>query len=378
MREMVNLLVALDERFGAEAKARALRGIEERGYAPRFVAGADDGRLTAWIDDAFGGTWSEEVHVAEAIVAQRDGAPAGFAAFAPGGLRFAWLRGLGNEPGVGIFGPFGVDPEHRKSGIGPHLLTLALTGLREAGFDRALIPAVGEEKLVDYYTTHAGAHVAERFDKAALRAKVHRAVVMASGGGTNFQAVLEASRAGRLPVEIAAVVCNDAEAGVMRRARDGGVAVRVERWERGAEARAAYDARLLRAVSGLDAELVLLLGWMHVLDDAFVRTFADRTINLHPAYLPLDQTLERVTYPDGSDGPALRGAHAIRDAVAGGAAWFGATAHEVTLAADRGRVLVRKPLRLPAGATVESATAAIRPVERQVVAGAITRWAFER
>jgi len=149
-------------------------------------------------------------------------------------------------------------------------------------------------------------------------------------------------------------------------------------WDRAAESRAAYDARLLDAMRALQPDLVLLLGWMHLLDGAFVEAFSGKTINLHPAYLPLDQRRDRVRFSDGEESAAFRGAHAIRDAIAARASWFGATAHEVDGEADRGRILVRKPVQLPADADIETATTRLRPVEQKVVAGAIMRWIYER
>lgn len=379
---MVNLLVDLDEqRFGAEALAGAMRGIEAAGYAamPGYFTECHGGLLGAWIDDVFGGTWSSEADAGMSVVASRAGvAYAGFASYDPKGLRFRWLRGLGSAPDVGIFGPFGVAPEHRKSGIGPHLLVAALASLKKRGYARALIPAVGEEKLVEYYARHSGARVAESFDKASFRAHRYRTVVLASGNGTHFQAVLDASKAGTLPIDIVALICNRADAPVRARALAGGVRDEVLAWDRAGESRAAFDARLLHAVSGEDPELVLLLGWMHLFDHAFVRAFGDRAINIHPAYLPLDQSEDEVVFPDGSDAPAFRGAHAIQDALAHGNGWTGATSHALSLEADSGRVLVRKPLRLPQNADLATAIELLRPVEQKVVAGGIMRWVYER
>jgi phosphoribosylglycinamide formyltransferase-1 len=383
---MVNLLVDLDERrFGAEALAGALRGIEAAGYAATcgYSAGRDGGSLGAWIDDVFGGTWSSEADAGTSVVASRpDGDYAGFATYDPKGLQFRWLRGLGALPDVGIFGPFGVGPEHRKSGIGPHLLVAALASLKKRGYDRALVPAVGEEKLVEYYTRHAGARVVETFDKREFFAHRYRTLVLASGNGSNFQAVLEASREGRLPLDVTAVLCNRPGAYVFERAEAASVRAMPVVWNRPAEARATFDRRLLEAVRDVEPELVLLLGWMHLFDDAFVRQFGERTINIHPAYLPLDQTEDVVCVPDRGDGygqqPAFRGAHAVRDALAAGAKWTGATAHMLGAATDRGRVLVRKAVRLPEGADPAAAIELLRPVEQKVVAGGIMRWVYER
>jgi len=382
---MVNLLVDLDERrFGADALASALRGIEAAGYdATRgYSTESEGGSLGAWIDDVFGGAWSSEADAGASVVASRAGEYAGFATYDPKGLQFGWLRGLGAAPDVGIFGPFGVAPAHRKSGIGPHLLVAALASLKKRGYGRALIPAVGEEKLVEYYTEHSGARVVETHDKRSFFAHTYRTLVLASGNGSNFQAVLDASREGRLPLDVTAVVCNRAGAYVLERAEAASVPGGIVVWDRAVESRATFDRRLLEAVRGIEPELVLLLGWMHLFDDAFVRQFGERAINIHPAYLPLDQNEDVVAVPmrGGGDGeqPAFRGARALRDALAAGAKWTGATAHMLGAATDRGRVLVRKPLLLPEGVDLATAIDLLRPVEQKVVAGGIMRWVYER
>jgi phosphoribosylglycinamide formyltransferase-1 len=376
---MVNLLVDLDERFGSDALASAMRGIERAGYSAQDASAIGEAAaLPSQLDDVFGGTWGCEAAAGGNIVARKGDAFAGFATYDPQGLRFRWLRGLGAEPGVGIFGPFGVAPEHRKSGIGPHLLVASLAALCARGYSRALVPAVGEEKLVEYYSRYSGAVVAERFEKASFRAHRFRTVVLASGNGTHFQAVLEASQAGTLPLDLVAMICNRGDAPVVERARAGGVRAEVVAWDRASESRAEYDERVLGAVSDEAPELVLLLGWMYLFDAAFVGAFGDRAINVHPAYLPLDQSEATVVVPDAGEVPAFRGARSIQDALRFGARWIGATSHELSLEADRGRVLVRKPLRLPEGAGLDEAIALLRPVEQRVVAGGIMRWVFER
>ncbi len=107
-------------------------------------------------------------------------------------MQLSWLDGLAREPGVGIFGPFGVAPEERGRGVGRALLARALDALREGGYFRAIVPAVGDERLAGYYAEHAGAEIAERFDRAALMRRRRRTLVLASGNGSNFAAVIDA------------------------------------------------------------------------------------------------------------------------------------------------------------------------------------------
>ncbi len=122
-----------------------------------------------------------------------------------------------------------------------------------------------------------------------------RLVLMASGNGSNVQAVLEACAAGTIAAVVAAVVSDRADARVLARADAAGVpAVHVGR--RGGEARADYDARLADVVSGFSPDHVVLLGWMRILTMSFLGWFPGMVINLHPALpgeLPGVDAIER-------------------------------------------------------------------------------------
>jgi phosphoribosylglycinamide formyltransferase 1 len=371
LRELVNLLVDLDDRFAPSLEIASIPGV-------RIETTASPGdRVLAWIDATFGGWWSSEARAATCVVAWRGDVPVAFAAYDPHGLRFGWLRGLAREPGVGVFGPFGVVEGERGTGLGRLLLRVALAGLRERGYARALIPAVGAERLIAYYADAAGARVAERFAKQTWSQPV-RTVVMASGNGSNFQAVLDRCADGTLPLDVTALVANDARAYALERARAAGLArVHIVTWARGAEARADYDARLLATMQREAPELVLLLGWMHLLTESFVRAFP-HTINVHPSFLPLDPACDDVGMPDGTRIPAFRGAHAVRDALAAGSTWTGASVHGVTPATDRGPVLVRRPLRIEPGEAEDAVFSRLHPVEHELVTLGVKRWIYER
>jgi phosphoribosylglycinamide formyltransferase-1 len=373
----VNLLAPLRDRYGPDATADGRRAAEARGYRLVRVVAPDD-RLAAWIDWRFAPSfWSSEARAADGWYAETAaGEIAGFASFAaPASAspqRYPWLRRYAARDDLGIFGPFGVAPEHRGTGIGTILMHAALASLAER-VPQALIPAVSGDRLVAMYVDRAAATVADTFAYDVPRA---RAALLASGNGTNVQAVIDAVGAGRLALDLH-VVTNDAGARVRERARAAGVTEEAVVWQRGAETRAAFDARVIAAVAAQAPDLVLLLGWMHLLPGAFVDRFPD-TLNVHPAFLPFDPGADDVVMPDGTRIPAFRGARSPEATVAAGVRWSGVSVHRVTAATDRGAIAVRTPLALAPGTTLDDLRAALRPLEHAAVERAIRRWGFER
>jgi formyltetrahydrofolate-dependent phosphoribosylglycinamide formyltransferase len=122
-----------------------------------------------------------------------------------------------------------------------------------------------------------------------------RLVVLASGTGTNLQAVLDACADNTLPAQVVAVVSNKAGSGALQRAGDAGVP-HVHVPVHAGEPRSEYDARLADIVSGFDPDWIVLAGWMRVLSMSFLGWFPNMVVNLHPALpgeLPGTDAIER-------------------------------------------------------------------------------------
>ena len=117
-----------------------------------------------------------------------------------------------------------------------------------------------------------------------------RLVVLASGSGTNLQALIDAVAEGRLQAEVTMVIVNRRGAPARERARRAGIPEEcrllgpyVDGAPDHREARYRYDADLADAVAAGQPDLVVLAGWMHLLSMAFLDRFPNRVINLHPA-----------------------------------------------------------------------------------------------
>jgi phosphoribosylglycinamide formyltransferase-1 len=169
-----------------------------------------------------------------------------------------------------------------------------------------------------------------------------RIVVLASGSGSNVQALIDAVQAGDLEASIAAVISDRPEAGALQRAARAGIpAVAVPLHDRrGAAARAEFDERLANETAAFAPDLLVLAGWMLILGQPVLDRYQGRVINVHPALLPYgpDDEIASSLGPV----PVLRGAHAVRDALRHGLPLTGATVHIVTPVVDTGPVLLRE------------------------------------
>jgi phosphoribosylglycinamide formyltransferase 1 len=109
-----------------------------------------------------------------------------------------------------------------------------------------------------------------------------RVVVLASGDGSNFQAIVDAVHGGTLAAQVVALVSDKPDAFALQRARGAGVeAIALPRMT--GEDRASYDGRLAEIVAAHAPDIVVLAGWMRVLTMKFLGRFPSRVINLHPA-----------------------------------------------------------------------------------------------
>ena len=182
-------------------------------------------------------------------------------------------------------------------------------------------------------------------------------VVLISGGGTNLQAIIDAASAD-LPVDIRAVISNEADAFGLERARRAGIETRVLDHRAFAD-REAYDAALAALIEEYKPGLVVLAGFMRILTAGFVRHFHGRMLNIHPSLLP-----------------RYRGLDTHARVLAAGDREHGATVHFVTEELDGGPLIVQA--RVPVLANDDIQTLAHRVLEKEhVIYPAAIRWFAE-
>jgi phosphoribosylglycinamide formyltransferase 1 len=179
-----------------------------------------------------------------------------------------------------------------------------------------------------------------------------RIVVLASGNGTNLQAILDQLH-GRDGIAVVGVGSDKREAWALGRAREAGVAVGVFPREEFAN-REARDEAMGDWIEGLAADLIVLAGYMQILDGAFVRRFRDRIVNVHPALLP-----------------AFPGLDAIGQALEAGVDVTGVTVHFVDEGVDTGPPIVSREVPVPASRDRGELENALHAVEHDLYPEAI-------
>jgi formyltetrahydrofolate-dependent phosphoribosylglycinamide formyltransferase len=174
-----------------------------------------------------------------------------------------------------------------------------------------------------------------------------RVAVLASGGGTNLQALLDALQGSDLAL-VALVASDRPDAGALRRARGAGVATAVLHNPRDA-------AELLAVLTGARADLVVLAGYLKLVPPAVVARFRWRMINIHPALLP------------AFGGPGMYGPRVHEAVLASGAAESGATVHYVDEQYDRGPIIAQARVAVRPDDTPATLAARVLEVEHRLL-----------
>lgn len=189
--------------------------------------------------------------------------------------------------------------------------------------------------------------------------------VFASGGGTNFQALLDAVEAGTLPAEVVLCLSNKAEAGALRRAESHGVPTSVLVPEAFPEAET-YTEALLETLETHGADFIALAGYLKMIPAAVVQQFRNRMVNIHPSLLP------------AFGGPGMYGRRVHRAALDYGVRWTGVTVHLVDEAYDTGPIVLQEPVPVYQDDTPEALAARVLEVEHRLYPEALRLFADGR
>ena len=196
------------------------------------------------------------------------------------------------------------------------------------------------------------------------RADALRVAVLASGRGSNLQAVIDAIETGTVQAKIVAVISNKKEAPALERARQQGLSslfVDPKPYAGRPDSREAYDCELLDVLRRHDVELVLLAGYMKIVTRILVEAFANRMMNIHPSLLP--------SFP---------GLDVQKKAIEWGCKLAGCTVHFVTEGVDEGPIILQAAVPILDGDSPDTLAARILEQEHKIYPRAVQLFAAGR
>ncbi|MDZ4857224.1 MAG: phosphoribosylglycinamide formyltransferase [Nitrospirota bacterium] len=196
------------------------------------------------------------------------------------------------------------------------------------------------------------------------RSEALRVAVLASGRGSNLQAVIDAIEAGRVQAKIVAVISNKKDAPALERARRhrlSGLFVDPKPYAGRPDSREAYDRELLDVLRRHDVELVLLAGYMKIVTSILVEAFANRMMNIHPSLLP--------SFP---------GLEVQKKAIEWGCKLAGCTVHFVTEGVDEGPIILQAAVPILDEDNPETLAARILEQEHKIYPRAVQLFAEGR
>lgn len=188
----------------------------------------------------------------------------------------------------------------------------------------------------------------------------YRIAVLASGRGSNLQALLDASASGALPARVVGVFSDKADAPALQRARDADVHAE-SLSPRDFASRLAFDQALFERVDAARPDLIVCAGYMRLVSEAAIAPRLGRIINIHPSLLP-----------------AFKGLKTHAQALAAGVTEHGASVHFVTPDLDGGPVIAQARVPVRAGDDAPALAARVLAREHPLLAATVGLFARDR
>ncbi len=205
----------------------------------------------------------------------------------------------------------------------------------------------------------ADAAIAKRKD-AAMVVKPLKIGVLISGSGTNLQAIIDAIDDGTLNCEVVKVISSRPDAYGLKRAEAAGIPAIALNRDVYADPIAA-DERIVDEMRAVEAEYLVMAGYMRMVRDPLLEAFPNRILNLHPALLP-----------------SFKGAHAIQDAFDAGVKVTGVTVHFANAEYDKGPIVAQRPVEVFEDDTVDTLEERIHAVEHEIYPDVLRKLAAGR
>ena len=200
---------------------------------------------------------------------------------------------------------------------------------------------------------------------ALEKVDVYRLGALASGGGTNLQAIMDQCSSGELPACMAVVISNNSDSGALERARRSGVSA-CHLSGRTHPDPGALDKAIAGVFQSHGVDLVLLAGYMKKLGPVTLQSYPSRILNIHPALLP------------AFGGKGMYGTRVHRAVIESGARVSGVTVHLADEEYDRGPIVAQQAVQVDQDDTPESLAARVLEVEHRVYSDVVRLFAEGR
>ena len=173
--------------------------------------------------------------------------------------------------------------------------------------------------------------------------------VLASGEGTNFQALIDLCKNNKLDIDIKFLISNKENAGCINRAIKSEIPYFLI-LENMYENKEKFEADIIKILRDSNVELIVMAGWMKIVSENFVNTFKDRIINIHPSVLP-----------------SFKGKNPIEDALRNNSLITGCSVHFVDKDVDNGELIIQAALSINTDDNLSSLTKKIHDIEHKIL-----------
>ncbi|MBF0490339.1 MAG: phosphoribosylglycinamide formyltransferase [Candidatus Omnitrophica bacterium] len=184
--------------------------------------------------------------------------------------------------------------------------------------------------------------------------------VLASGNGSNLQAIMDAIKKKKIKANLKLVLSDKADAFALERAKKAKIAT-IYINPKDFSDREAYDRKVIEYLKESKVDFIVLAGYMRLLSAHFIKQYPNRIMNIHPALLP-----------------SFKGIHGIRDAFEYGVKVTGVTVHFVSEEMDAGAIIIQETVKVTQKDTLKTLTKKIHKVEHKVYPQAIDWFSRQR
>ena len=176
-----------------------------------------------------------------------------------------------------------------------------------------------------------------------------RIAILASGDGSNFQELIDLSKANNFDIDIRILITNKPDAGCILRAIKSNISYKIIK-NTDYDQKEYFEDEIINCIKSHDIELIVMAGWMKIMSSKFVNSFKNKIINIHPSLLP-----------------SFKGNNAIKEAISNNCKITGCSVHFVEPEVDSGSLIMQAALSISNDDNLETITTKIHFLEHKIL-----------